>query len=859
MQKRTMYSLLLTSFILVFAFSVASAQNTVSFQNKTVTRCEANVLDIDVTAAADISAFEVVFELNTTGGGAFYDALNVVWDPGLTVLTNRVVDLGGVDFVAPDTVRIAGMLIDPGDACLAGGTTTVAQLEFTTNDVCSGTFEMTGADFTCPNNPLVTATTQFVDCATSTLVPASVTTGTVTIQNNEPTIDPIADDSIHWGDVYAGTATADDPDLHTTPGGCESLTFSLVSGPAGFNVAANGNMSWVTDGGDICFADPILVAVTDECGDADTTSFNICVYNDPPELTCPTDTVRIVWGETATGDVVGTDPDGGPSGLLYSVVSFTGPGTPSFPNPGTGTWEWPTLEMNGYQGTFELCVAVSDGAPTCDPCSPRSADTCCVTIHVIPTMSVYIEKTHNTIQGGFEEVSIYLDSTIWPGNEMGGYDFLVDYDASALTFQYAEPGQMLLDCGWEYFTYRYGPSGNCGPNACPSGKLRIVAIAETNNGANHPSCFISPSGQLASLNFLVTDNRLFECQYVPIWWCWYDCGDNSISSVTGDTLFISRHIYVYEDENGDNPLEQLGASFPTNWGAPSECDVDTGDGKPDPLRIIDFWHGGIDIVCADSIDDRGDLNLDGLANTIADAVLYSNYFVHGLGVFTVNVDGQVAASDVNADGSVLQVGDLVYLIRVVVGDAQPYPKNVIPTAVQMVHHDGVIATTGKEPMGAALIVADGHLTPTLLAEQMEMKYSYNAEDNTTRILVYSFGTGSFSGDFVHVPGELVSVELATYQGHPVKIDMVPAEFSLMQNYPNPFNPTTTISFAVPQTTDYDLVIYNVTGQEVERFSGTAQAGIVEIEWEAAGNASGVYFYRLSADTFSDTKKMVLLK
>lgn len=858
MQKRTMYSLLLTSFILVFAFSVASAQNTVTFESKTVARCEANVLNIDVTNAADISAFEIVFEINSTAGGAFFDAVNVSWDAGLTSLTNRVVDLSGVDYVSPDTVRIAGMLTDPGDACLAGGTTTVAQVEFTTNDACAGTVALDGAVFTCPTNPLVVAQTQFIDCATTTVVAASVVAGTVTIQNQAPTIDPIADATVHWGDTYIGQATGDDPDLHTTPGGCESLTYALVSGPAGFNVNANGAMTWTTGGADVCNPDPILVEIIDQCGGADTTSFNICVYNDPPTITCPTDTVHIIWGETAMGTVVGNDPDGGPSPLMYTVASFSGPGTPTI-NAATGAWEWPTLEENGYQGLFELCLAVSDGANTCDPCSPENADTCCVYIRVIPTMSVYIEKTHGTFQGQPEEVSIYLDSTIQPADEMGGFDFLISYDASALTFQSAEPGQLLLDCGWEYFTFRYGPNGNCGPGACPSGMLRIVSIAETNNGANHPSCFTGTAGQLALLHFLVTNDRNYECQYVPIRWMWYDCGDNAISSVSGDTLYISRHVYEFEDTLGLNPIENDTMSFPTMFGAPAVCDIDTGDGKPDPERVIDFWNGGIDIACADSIDARGDLNLNGLAYEIADAVLYSNYFVHGLGVFNINLQGQTAASDVNADGIPLSVGDLVYLTRVIVGDALPYPKVVTPVNVQLVNHDGTLTITSDVPMGAAYVVAEGSVTPTLLADEMDIKYAYDAEQNVTRILVYSIGTGSFTGEFLHVPGTITSMELATYQGHPVKLDMVPAEFSLNQNYPNPFNPSTTISFGLPVASEYNLTIFNITGQEVAHFSGSAEAGIVEIEWDANNLASGVYFYRLDVGSFSDTKKMVLLK
>jgi len=90
--------------------------------------------------------------------------------------------------------------------------------------------------------------------------------------------------------------------------------------------------------------------------------------------------------------------------------------------------------------------------------------------------------------------------------------------------------------------------------------------------------------------------------------------------------------------------------------------------------------------------------------------------------------------------------------------------------------------------------------------------------------------------------------------------MLPTEFALQQNYPNPFNPTTTISFALPFATDYDLTIYNINGQLVDNFSGSAEAGMVSVDWNASNLASGIYLYKLTADGRTiDTKKMVLLK
>jgi len=516
------------------------------------------------------------------------------------------------------------------------------------------------------------------------------------------------------------------------------------------------------------------------------------------------------------------------------------------------------MENNSYLGCFDLEIAVTDGANVCPPCSPANADTCVVTICVLPTIDVTIEKTHGTIQGQHETVSIYLDDTTVPAIEMGGYDLLVQYDASALTLTVALPGQLITDCGWEYFTYRYGPSGNCGPSACPSGVVRLVAIAEYNNGMNHPACFSGPVNELAVLDFLVTNDRTMECMYVPIRFVWYDCGDNAFSSVSGDSLFISRHVYEY-----DNPVPiEADVAFPSFFGANSSCDVGMGDGKPDPIRLVDFQNGGIDIVCADSIDARGDVNLNEIANEIADAVLFTNYFVYGIGVFDINPAGQTAATDVNADGIALSVADLVYLIRVIVGDALPYPKEVtnevISKNASYIHtKSGVMSIADQTDISAAYLVLEGNVTPELLVDNMEMKYAYDGVN--TRVLVYSTEGNSFAGDFLNVTGNVMSIEMASREGNPIALSLIPTEFALKQNYPNPFNPTTNISFSLPEAGKAELTIYNINGQKVTAFAGDYNAGRHNVVWDATDLASGVYFYKLVAGNFTDTKKMVLLK
>jgi photosystem II stability/assembly factor-like uncharacterized protein len=89
---------------------------------------------------------------------------------------------------------------------------------------------------------------------------------------------------------------------------------------------------------------------------------------------------------------------------------------------------------------------------------------------------------------------------------------------------------------------------------------------------------------------------------------------------------------------------------------------------------------------------------------------------------------------------------------------------------------------------------------------------------------------------------------------------VPMQFSLSQNYPNPFNPATTISFSIPTRSFVSLKVYDAVGREVSTLvSEELAAGMYSKQWEAAGFASGTYFYRLQAGTFTETKKLILLR
>lgn len=94
---------------------------------------------------------------------------------------------------------------------------------------------------------------------------------------------------------------------------------------------------------------------------------------------------------------------------------------------------------------------------------------------------------------------------------------------------------------------------------------------------------------------------------------------------------------------------------------------------------------------------------------------------------------------------------------------------------------------------------------------------------------------------------------------------MPSSFELHQNYPNPFNPSTTIRFSLPRPTHISLKVYDALGRDVATLVDEIRnEGVYNTEWNGRTDdgfraASGLYFYRIVAGSFVQTKKMILLK
>ena len=88
----------------------------------------------------------------------------------------------------------------------------------------------------------------------------------------------------------------------------------------------------------------------------------------------------------------------------------------------------------------------------------------------------------------------------------------------------------------------------------------------------------------------------------------------------------------------------------------------------------------------------------------------------------------------------------------------------------------------------------------------------------------------------------------------------PNSYNLTQNYPNPFNPTTTINYSIPQSGNVLLKVYDILGNEVATLVNEEKnAGVFSVTFDATGLSSGIYFYRMQAGNFIQTRKMLILK
>jgi hypothetical protein len=145
--------------------------------------------------------------------------------------------------------------------------------------------------------------------------------------------------------------------------------------------------------------------------------------------------------------------------------------------------------------------------------------------------------------------------------------------------------------------------------------------------------------------------------------------------------------------------------------------------------------------------------------------------------------------------------------------------------------------------------------------QLETSYTFNVEAKQKRLNVTTLHVGAVKQKTVNNTEPRFGITIApnTSVGIDDEITMVD-EFTLDQNYPNPFNPTTNIKYSVGEAGPVNITVYNVMGQKVaEVLNTTKSAGSYQVSWNATGQASGIYYYRLTAPGVVLTRQMTLIK
>jgi hypothetical protein len=456
-----------------------------------------------------------------------------------------------------------------------------------------------------------------------------------------------------------------------------------------------------------------------------------------------------------------------------------------------------------------------------------AADTATVSVRVIPaTLYTMTIDTISVNLGSQASLDILLNSQL----PVGSFNLLVNYDPSVM----ALTNVVKTGTRASYFeSFVYTPNVGGTP-----GNVRIVGLASLTGVP--ASALPAGSGAIATLNFQTTSDLAYSGIALPVHFVFQDIGtlnDNTMTTEAGVKIPQTAIQYA----NGYVKMKEIGT-----------------------IKI-------------------GDINLNGVAFEIADAIYFTNHFVDpGRNPFDLL---QYANSDVNHDGLVATISDLVRLISILltgsnpgkVAATRPYTAEITDQADQTA---ATISYRSDFEVGALLATiqtTDNIDVDQITAGSPHMTVQAMRDGNDIRILVYSLDGATLpSGDNVAItiPGlehyDVTSMEMASADGEPVTVTrkslgLVPEDFQLAQNYPNPFNPETKIEFSLPAAGMVTLTVYDALGRTVTTLvSDQLEAGHHSVTWRGTNErgeavASGVYFYRLQTNSGSVSRKMMLLK
>ncbi|MFH2056082.1 MAG: hypothetical protein ABIJ61_09000 [bacterium] len=273
--------------------------------------------------------------------------------------------------------------------------------------------------------------------------------------------------------------------------------------------------------------------------------------------------------------------------------------------------------------------------------------------------TVQIDCLQEQIQGHYITIPI---RKLGESPAIAGFELLIQYDHRLLLFfQGCTPAELLQQHGWQHLECRFVDPNQTGVEK-DNGFLFIQAVADDPDSAGAGSPIADESGELLELKFYLTNDRTYDCHFSPIRFVWSNEMDNRFWRSDGRTFIVGQEA---QDFNW-RELRDAGNEY---FKIDTFGETDSVSAQPlsqqdnSALAVVVFQNGGAATYGGCTFDRRGDMNLNGIDDEREDVELYTSYFMEGLSVFDISVDGQTAASETNKDGLPLTVADLVYLMR----------------------------------------------------------------------------------------------------------------------------------------------------------------------------------------------------
>jgi len=255
-----------------------------------------------------------------------------------------------------------------------------------------------------------------------------------------------------------------------------------------------------------------------------------------------------------------------------------------------------------------------------------------------------------------------------------------------------------------------------------------------------------------------------------------------------------------------------------------------------------------------------------------------------------NIDGSCCANPPGESLSDIDISDLVYLVDYMFNGGPPPPacgESAVSSPKTAAVDPGCTLEVGTvggyttvvlnadidiRGLQLELVGTGGETMEKLVGDNVDMVFGIH--DGAVKLGVLDLDgsevipagrneiarlQGDYSVDFALAVDRNIRRVVPTIKAL-LESEQLPDRFALYPNYPNPFNPMTEIRFDLPVASTIQLTIYNVLGQKVTTLvDGHREAGRRTVGWDASRHASGVYFYRLETPTYTNTRKMLLLK